>query len=582
MKLRAVLAHYLDRVGPWRPRVPWIILFVTANSGLQVAIPRAFGGLLDEITADPAAFVEHRLWPVAGIVGLITLLYVLGELFVKISCTEINAHAKAAYQRDVYRHMLSLDEAFYLRSRAGDLSNRLTKDVTEGVEPLFWNFPQTLWVVTMVAFAAAALLEIEVLLGCVYLALLPFWAWLSRGIVARAHKLDSEKKEEFSKLNARVTEDIANQSLIRLFAKEEDRARAFEQAADAYRARALALSRHTTGVFAAMRTVVFFTLPLGVVLACSLFLRHRLSGGELLAAYGVWMASMYPMDVAARFMPALVSNYGALKRVFAFFAETPLVRDAADARPLALARGDIRFENLRFSYPGEQARLVLDGVDLTIPGGTRCALVGPSGSGKSTLAHLLMRFHDPQAGRITIDGQDVTRLTQDSLRRNIGLVQQDSLLWAGTLRENLLFVRPEADEAALWRALEQVELAGFVRQTPQGLDTLLGERGVRLSGGQRQRLALARLFLVAPPIIVLDEATSALDGPSEQAVSRSIGRLAAETRTLLVIAHRLSTIMDCEQIVVLARGRVVDRGTHAELLGRCATYRDLCREQKLA
>jgi ABC-type multidrug transport system fused ATPase/permease subunit len=267
--------------------------------------------------------------------------------------------------------------------------------------------------------------------------------------------------------------------------------------------------------------------------------------------------------------------------VFGFLAETPVVRDAEDARHLVVTGGNIRFENLCFTYPGEQTRLVLDDVSLEIPGGSRCALVGPSGSGKSTLAHLLLRFHDPQSGRITIDGQHVAHLTQHSLRRTLGLVQQDSSVWAGSLRDNLLFVRPEADDAALWHALEQAELASFVRHTPEGLDTMLGEQGVRLSGGQRQRLALARLFLVSPPIIILDEATSALDGPSEQAVLRSIGRLAAETRTLLVIAHRLSTIVDCEQIVVLARGRIVDRGTHAELLARCDTYRDLCREQGL-
>jgi ATP-binding cassette subfamily B protein len=193
-----------------------------------------------------------------------------------------------------------------------------------------------------------------------------------------------------------------------------------------------------------------------------------------------------------------------------------------------------------------------------------------------------MRFHDPQAGRITIDGQDIARVAQHSLRRNLGLVQQDSVVWAGTLRENLLFVCPGADEAALWRALEQAELAGFVRHTAEGLDTVLGERGVSLSGGQRQRLALARLFLVSPPIIVLDEATSALDGLAEQAVLRAIDRLAAEKRTLLIIAHRLSTIVDCDQIVVVARGRVADRGTHRELLARCEIYQALCREQGLA
>jgi ABC-type multidrug transport system fused ATPase/permease subunit len=581
MKARSILAHYLARIGPRRRRVPALIVLIVVNAAIQVGIPRAAGGLLDVITADPAAFVARWLWPViAGAAGL-TLCYLLLESFIKNTCTEINAHAKAAHQEDLYRHMLALDEAFYLRSRAGDLSNRLTKDVTEGIEPLFWNFNQVIWIAAMLLFAIATLFSMHWQLGVAYVALLPVWFWLSLRVVARAGKLDQETKEAFAKLNARVTEDIANQGLIRFFAKEEDRARAFERAADDYRARALALSRLTTGVLTGMNTLVFFALPLGLVLLCAWLLRDRLSGGDILAAYGVWMVSMVPIEMTANFLPAFVSNIGALKRVFAFLGETPVVRDAPDARPLVPARGEIRFENLRFSYPGEQGRLVIDDVSLRIPGGTRCALVGPSGSGKSTLAHLLMRFHDPQSGRITIDGQEVAGLTQESLRRTIGLVQQESLLWGGTLRDNLLFVRPEAEEAALWHALEQAELAGFVRRIPEGLDTVLGERGVRLSGGQRQRLALARLFLVSPPIIVLDEATSALDGPSEQAVLRSIGRLARDARTMLIIAHRLSTVLECEQIAVLARGRVIDRGTHRELLARCETYRELCREQGL-
>lgn len=233
-------------------------------------------------------------------------------------------------------------------------------------------------------------------------------------------------------------------------------------------------------------------------------------------------------------------------------------------------------------YPHQCDHYRLGPVDLAIPAGRRCALLGVSGSGKTTLAQLLSRIYDPAEGRVLIDGRDIRTFTQSSLRRRVGFMTPDTQLLDGTLRDNLLFVRPEADDAALWHALDQAELAAFVRQTPLGLDTVLGERGVRLSGGQRQRLALARLFLVSPPVIVLDEATSALDGPAEQAVLRSIRRLATETRTMLIIAHRLSTIIDCEQIVVLAAGRIVDRGTHSELLARCETYRALCQEQGLA
>ena len=581
MKLRPVIAHYLALIHPYGRRIPLLVVLGLLSAAIQVCVPHAAGRLLDLITADPSAFVARWLWPAAAALVLLTLLYTLLEWFSKNWGTDISARAKSAYQQKLYQHLLSLDEAFYLRSRAGDLSNRLTKDVLDGIEPLYWNFSQCVWIGGMILFASISLFSVHWIIGAAYILFSPVWAWLSRGILAKAEKLDRETKEEFGKLNARVTEDIANQSLIRFFAKEEDRARAFETAALAYRTRALALSRYTTGVFTGVYTLILFGFPLSIILLCAALLHGRLSGGDLLTAYGVWTVSMVPIECTTRFLPAFVSNFTALKRVFGFLAEKPVVRDNADARPLAVSRGEIRFEDIRFTYPGENNRPVLDHVSLVIPGGTRCALVGPSGSGKSTLAHLLMRFHDPLSGRITIDGQDVAHLTQHSLRRTLGLVQQDSLLWAGTLRDNLLFVRPEATEDAIWHALEQAELASFVRQTPEGLNTVLGERGVRLSGGQRQRLALARLFLVSPPIIVLDEATSALDGPAEQAVLRSIRRLATETRTMLIIAHRLSTIIDCEQIVVVAAGRIVDRGTHPELLARCETYRALCKEQGL-
>ena len=256
--------------------------------------------------------------------------------------------------------------------------------------------------------------------------------------------------------------------------------------------------------------------------------------------------------------------------------------NAQNARPLQISAGTIRLENIHFGYPGVDRPPILHDIDLMMQSISRCTLVNRILEAENQRSFICLCDSTTQQPRnVLMDGQDLRHVTQHSLRRQVGLVQQDSLLWAGTIRDNLLFVNPEADEMALWEALEKAELASFTRQTIAGLDTILGERGVRLSGGQRQRLALARLFLLSPPIIILDEATSALDGPAERAVQRSIDRLTVNRCTMVVIAHRLSTIVNCEKIVVLEQGMIVAQGNHSELLESCPRYQDLCTKQGL-
>jgi ABC-type multidrug transport system fused ATPase/permease subunit len=579
--LGKLLRSYLPRIEPLGKWIPLFLILIVANAAMQSGISRVLGWLVDRVTANPKEFVHD--WFVPGLAGLalLTLGYAIMEYTSKIFGSKIAIRAKAAYQRDLYIHLLSLDEAFYLRARAGDISSRLTKDIEEGVEPIYWNFTQLVWATMMIVFSVGILFSLHWFLGLAYLAFLPLWWIYVKYVMTRARKLDKEVREEFARLNSRATEDITNQALIRVFAKEGDRAAAFRHSAESYRDRSIRLNRFVQAVYSILNIALNFTLPLLILVICVTLLRGKLSPGEVLAAYGTWVASLAPIDMASRYLRQLATCRNALERVFEFFDETPEVLNAPDAQELHTSAGAIRLEQVQFRYPGADRPRVLHGVDMEIPGGTRCGLVGSSGSGKSTIAHLLMRFYDPTSGSVRVDGQDLRHVTQHSLRRQIGLVQQDSLIWAGTIRDNLLFVFPEADEAALWDALEKAELASFVRQTADGLDTLLGERGVRLSGGQRQRLALSRLFLLSPPIIVLDEATSALDGLAERAVQRSIDRLMATGRTMVVIAHRLSTIVDFKKIVVLEQGQIVAHGTHAELLETCPHYRDLCVKQGL-
>jgi ATP-binding cassette subfamily C protein CydCD len=289
------------------------------------------------------------------------------------------------------------------------------------------------------------------------------------------------------------------------------------------------------------------------------------------------LASFLPISEIAQVSRQLADTIASTRRIFAVHHEKPAVVDGPERPPAPVGGSSIRFEDVDFAYPGAR-RPALDSVTLDIPAGATVAIVGPSGAGKSTLANLLLRFWDPKAGRVFIDGVDLRDFELDHLRGRVSLVSQDTYLFNDSLRANVLLARPDADEAAINRALEQAALADFVASLPEGLETRVGERGVQLSGGQRQRVAIARAFLKNAPTLVLDEATSHLDAVSEAQVRAALDALMRE-RTTIVIAHRLSTVRNADFLVVLDRGHVIETGSHAELVGRNGLYARLIRRQ---
>jgi ATP-binding cassette subfamily C protein CydCD len=319
-------------------------------------------------------------------------------------------------------------------------------------------------------------------------------------------------------------------------------------------------------------------------------------GGLAVAVVGAWMvaddrlaattlpllillalASFLPISEIAQVSRQLADTIASTRRYYAVHQEEPAVRDGPARPPAPTGGSAIRFDGVVFAYPGAR-RAALDGVTLAIPAGATVAVVGPSGAGKTTLANLLLRFWDPADGGILIDGVDLRDFELDHLRRRISLVSQDTYLFNDTLRANVALARPDADEAAIARALEQAALADFVASLPEGLDTRVGERGVQLSGGQRQRVAIARAFLKNAPTLILDEATSHLDAVSEAQVRGALDALMRD-RTTIVIAHRLSTVRHADLLIVLDRGRVAELGSHAELVGQNGLYARLIRRQ---
>ncbi|HEX2950660.1 MAG TPA: ABC transporter ATP-binding protein, partial [Armatimonadota bacterium] len=327
-----------------------------------------------------------------------------------------------------------------------------------------------------------------------------------------------------------------------------------------------------------MNTFLALLAPTSLLLIGAYFVGQGFTVGTLVAAYGYWKTASGPISAILNNITALYTSFASMDRIFEFFRETPSVKDRPGAKPLNITDGKIELHDVTFHYPLDEDTTVLNQLSFTVPAKRSLALVGESGAGKSTISQLLLRFYDPVRGEIAIDGQDLRNVTQESLREQIGFVMQETILLSGTIRENLQFAKPDATTDEMVNALQNAGAWDFVRLLPQGLDTMLGERGARLSTGQKQRLSIARVFLKNPPIVIFDEATSALDAVTEKQIQQSMSRLLHD-RTAIIIAHRLSTVIDCDEILFLAGGRIVAHGPHKQLLTICPQYHDLCQKQ---
>jgi ATP-binding cassette subfamily B protein len=475
-------------------------------------------------------------------------------------------------RRRAFDHLQKLSFRFYDNQKTGHLVARVTRDLEE-VGEVAHHGPEDLFVAIM-TFVGAFILMFAVHPG---LALITAIVVPATGFLAGRYggRMTNTWRELFGRVgafNARIEENVGGMRVVQAFAREDHERRLFAIDNQKYRDTKLAaywiMAASTSLSYLSMRAT-----QVVVMIAGTWFVLHQeLSAGGFVGFLLLVGVFFRPIDKINAVIETYPKGIAGFRRYCELLDIEPDIVDAPDAVVVSDLRGDIAFEHVRFGYSAD--RPVLADISLSIAAGETVAFVGPSGAGKTTICSLLPRFYEVTGGRISIDGIDIRAMTLASLRGQIGIVQQDVFLFAGSIRDNIAYGRLEADDAAIWEAARRARLDETIGQMPQGMATIIGERGVKLSGGQKQRLAIARMFLKNPPILILDEATSALDTETERAIQQSLAEL-AQGRTTLVIAHRLATIRTADRIVVVDRSGIVEQGRHATLLAAEGAYRRL-------
>ncbi|WP_017624418.1 ABC transporter ATP-binding protein, partial [Nocardiopsis chromatogenes] len=567
--------------APHRARLGAFLVLSVVLAVLAVATPVLAGRVVN-------AIIDGRdLGLVVGLAGLIALI-ALGEAAFGLLTRWLSAGLGEGLILDlrtaVYDHVQRMPVAFFTRTRTGALVSRLNNDVI-GAQRAFSDILSGVVsnVVTLL-LTLIVMVNISWQITLLSLLLLPLFLVPARRMGSRLARLERESAHHDAAMGTQMTERFSapGATLVKLFGRPEH-----ESAEFATRARRV----RDIGVRTAMVQEVFFT-ALTLVSALALALVYGLGGyyvftGGLdsgsVVAMALLLTRLYaPLTALASARVEIMSALVSFSRVFEVLDLEPLVKERPDARPLPEGAADVEFDGVEFGYPKASAfslasleevadlddrdeGRVLHGVTFRAAPGETVALVGSSGAGKSTIAQLIPRLYDVDGGTVRIGGTDVRDLTAESLRRSVGMVTQDGHLFHDTVRANLRFAAPEATDEQLWDALRRARLDGLVAGLPDGLDTMVGERGYRFSGGERQRLTIARLLLASPRVVILDEATSSLDATSEAAVQEALAE-ALHGRTAVVIAHRLSTIQAADRILVVEQGRIAEQGTHEELL----------------
>lgn len=476
-------------------------------------------------------------------------------------------------RRDLFSHLQRLPYSYYDNTKIGQIMSRITSDLFDVTE-FAHHGPEEIFITTIKIVVSFAILStFNIYLTLIIFSILPIMIFFSYKFNRRMRAAFKESRVQVGEINSQVEDSLLGVRVVKSFANEDVEKDKFEKG----NTRFLDIKRnmyHCMASFHSTTRLFDGVMYIAVVVAGALFLRKNLITSADFMAYLLYVTTLLTsIRRIVEFMEQFQRGMTGIER-FAEIMDTPVdIEDSPDAVELTDVKGNIEFKDVTFNYETEKGD-VLSHINLTIPSGSNYALVGPSGGGKTTLCCLIPRFYDVKEGGIFIDGRDIRDYTQESLRRQIGVVQQDVYMFSGTVAENIEYGRPGATREDIMSAAKKAGAHEFISSLPNGYDTYVGERGVKLSGGQKQRLSIARVFLKNPPILILDEATSALDNESERLVQKSLEEL-AQGRTTLTIAHRLSTIRKADRIVVLTDEGIAEQGNHNELMDKKGIYHDL-------
>ena len=572
-KLKKLFSYY----KPYRVLFYSDMFFAILGAVITLVIPL----IVRYITNEVVYFNHHKAMQTILVLGAVMIGLVIVEFgcnyFIAYYGHIMGAYMEADMRSDIFGHYQKLTFAFYDNQKVGALLSRITSDLFDITE-LLHHGPEDV-VISIIKLVGAFVILINInapltIVAFVFVPVMALFAWYYNRKMKRAFKRNREK---IADINSQIEDSLSGIRVVKSFANEEIEMKKFNQGNKNFKKKKKVSYRYMAGYnsgLSALTTLV----TVAVLLAGVSFLTSGAIIVTDLVTFLLYINNFVePVKKLMNFTEMFQNGYSGFERFQEIMAIAPDIKDEKDAIAVDHLKGDITFENVSFYYE-ESTEKVLNNIQLKVDAGDYMALVGPSGVGKTTLCSLIPRFYDVSEGSIQIDGMDIRHIKLADLRNNIGIVQQDVYLFAGTIMDNIRYGNPNATDEEVIRAAKRANAHEFIMSFPEGYDTDIGQRGVKLSGGQKQRLSIARVFLKNPPILIFDEATSALDNESEQVVQKSLEELAKD-RTTFVIAHRLSTIRNAKRILVLKENGIEEEGTHEELMSKKGVYESLYQMQ---
>ncbi|HHW9893793.1 TPA: SAV1866 family putative multidrug efflux ABC transporter [Staphylococcus aureus] len=578
-----MIKRYLQFVKPYKYRIFATIIVGIIKFGIPMLIPLLIKYAIDGVINNHALTTDEKVHHLTIAIGIALFIFVIVRPpieFIRQYLAQWTSN-KILYdiRKKLYNHLQALSARFYANNQVGQVISRVINDVEQTKDFILTGL-MNIWldcITIIIALSIMFFLDVELTLAALFI--FPFYILTVYVFFGRLRKLTRERSQALAEVQGFLHERVQGISVVKSFAIEDNEAKNFDKKNTNFLTRALKHTRWNAYSFAAINTVTDIGPIIVIGVGAYIAISGSITVGTLAAFVGYLELLFGPLRRLVASFTTLTQSFASMDRVFQLIDEDYDIKNGVGAQPIEIKQGRIDIDHVSFQYNDNEAPILKD-INLSIEKGETVAFVGMSGGGKSTLINLIPRFYDVTSGQILIDGHNIKDFLTGSLRNQIGLVQQDNILFSDTVKENILLGRPTATDEEVVEAAKMANAHDFIMNLPQGYDTEVGERGVKLSGGQKQRLSIARIFLNNPPILILDEATSALDLESESIIQEALDVLSKD-RTTLIVAHRLSTITHADKIVVIENGHIVETGTHRELIAKQGAYEHLYSIQNL-